>query len=37
MANAEPNIETAYTNSLKLAIPKGFIKYLELFNSLVIK
>ena len=35
--NAEPNIETAYTNSLKLSIPNGFIKYLELFKSLVIK
>ena len=35
--NAEPNIETAYKNSLKLSIPNGFVRYLELFKSLVIK
>tara|TARA_Y100000389_G_C17436150_1_gene505669 strand:- start:65 stop:988 length:924 start_codon:yes stop_codon:yes gene_type:complete len=35
--NAEPIIETAYKNSVKLAIPRGFVKYSELFKSLVIK
>ena len=35
--NAEPNVETAYKNSMKLAIPRGFVKYSELFESLVIK
>ena len=35
--NAEPNIETAYKNSMKLSIPNGFVRYLELFKSLVIK
>lgn len=34
---AEPNVKTAYENSLKLSIPHGFTKFKEIFQSLVLK
>jgi len=33
--NSKPNIETAYENSLKLTIPKGFDEYLKMFKDLL--
>ena len=36
-SKAEPNVKTAYENSLKLSIPNGFTKFREIFESLVLK
>ena len=33
--NSKPNIETAYENSVKLTIPKGFDEYLKMFKDLL--
>ena len=35
--NARPDINFAFKNSMELDIPQGFNKYLEVFNSLVLK
>ena len=35
--DAKPDIDFAFKNSVKLDIPQGFNKYLEVFNSLVLK
>lgn len=35
--NAKPDINFAFKNSIKLDIPQGFNRYLEVFNSLVLK
>ena len=32
--NSKPNIDTAYENSLKLTIPKGFDEYIKMFKNL---
>ena len=33
--DSKPNIETAYKNSVKLTIPKGFDEYLKMFKGLL--
>ena len=33
--NSKPNIDTAYENSLKLTIPKGFDEYIKMFKNLL--
>ena len=35
--DATPNVEVAYNNSIKLAIPLGFEKYEKMFREAILK